>query len=128
MWLVTYNCLMNVQESMRKPCRYTQFIKTLFFTTRSHENPYQVLQVTQSVSGATSHTICIRCYKSHNLYQVLQVTQSVSGTASHTICIRCYKSHNLYQVLQVTQSVSGATSHTICIRYCKSHMLRLNVQ
>ena len=46
----------NVRESMGKPCSCTQFIKSRIFYSKSHENPYQVLQV------------------SENLYQVLQVT------------------------------------------------------
>ena len=45
----------NVQESMRKPCRYSQLIKTCILYYKSHENLYQILQ-------------------SHDLYQVLQVT------------------------------------------------------
>ena len=36
----------NVQESMGKPCKYMQVIKTHIFYYESCENLYQVLQVT----------------------------------------------------------------------------------
>ena len=39
-------------ESMGKPCRYTQLI----FLLKVCENPYQVLQVMQFISGTASHT------------------------------------------------------------------------
>ena len=35
----------NVWESMEKPCSCTQFIKSHILYSKSHENPYQVLQV-----------------------------------------------------------------------------------
>ena len=34
----------NVSESMGKPCSCAEFIKAVFFY-KSHENPYQLLQV-----------------------------------------------------------------------------------
>ena len=38
----------------------TQFTKSHIFYSKSRENPYQVLQVTQeSVSGTTSHVRCV---------------------------------------------------------------------
>ena len=52
-WKICVTCV-NVQGSMGKPCRYTQFIKTHILCYKSHEN--QVLQILQSISGTASHT------------------------------------------------------------------------
>ena len=50
---------------------------------KSRENPYQVLEVMQCISGTgtTSHMIYIRYYKSHDLYQVLQVMHAMPERA-----------------------------------------------
>ena len=48
----------NVQESMRKSCRYTQCIRTRIFYYKSCENLNQVVQVMQSVSGTANHIHC----------------------------------------------------------------------
>ena len=86
----------NVWHSMGKPCTCTQFIKSRIFYYKSHENPYQALQVTrESVSGTTSHVCCLwTCNKIESSYDKIIVTIVSSYTEKKIsrvcCCLCCY--------------------------------------
>ena len=85
---------------------------------KSRENPYQVLEVMQCISGTstTSHMICIRYYKSHDLYQVLQVMHAMPECA---MCL-VWSNHYHYSTKKV--------SFVCCRLYCYLYFALVTIQ
>lgn len=79
----------NVQESMRKSCRYTQCIRTRILYYKPCENLNQVVQVMQSVSGTASHIHCAWMWNEiGGLYDEIIITPVPSYTWK--ISLICY--------------------------------------
>ena len=60
-------------ESMGKPCNCMEFIKRRIFYYKSHENPYQVLQVT--------------CNEVEGLYDKIIITIVPTYTGKNITCL-----------------------------------------